>query len=161
VQAQLQIAALQSQLEDKTAALTRAEEELSSLRAATSTSAAALHIHQLENSLKNVSQSLQALREAQEGSMGFAPAAAAGRSNASSMKEKRYEETIQDLQFQLLYGETSKDIQIAKLNETILADRYAHAHERLEVARLRAEIEGMKEKKVEAWLMAQPFMAVM
>lgn len=156
--AQAQLVALQAALDEKSAALLRSEAELEALRASCSESAAQSQIHALENSVKNLGLTLQAQREGVEGALGFAPA---GRGSAVSQKEKKYEETIQDLQFQLLYGETSKDMQLAKLNEIIIAQTNQHAHERFELAKLKEERERIKEQKVESWLLAEPFMAVM
>ena len=158
---QIQVAALQSSLDEKSLALTKAEDELSNLRLSTSETAARKQIHVLEGQLKNLQQVLQAQREGVEGSLGFVPAATQPRTNMTSLREKKYEENIQDLSFQMLYGDTGKDVQLAKANELLLAEKHARAQDRLEMAKLRRELEESKERKVEIWLQSEAFLAVM
>lgn len=158
---QIQLAALQSTLDEKTVALAKAEDELSNLRLSTSETAARKQIHVLEGQLKNLQQVLQAQREGVEGSLGFVPMATQPRTNMASLREKKYEENIQDLSFQMLYGDTGKDVQLAKANEMLLAEKHARAQERMEMAKLRRELEEIKERKVESWLQSESFLAVM
>jgi hypothetical protein len=81
------------------------------------------------------------------------PIFALPQSTATSMKEKKYEEQIQDLQFQLLYGETGKDIQLTKVTEQYLAQQTAFDHERREHAEAKQTTARSREAKVEEWIM--------
>lgn len=158
-QAHTQLSEMQQALDHKGLVLARVEEELSMLRLSTSASGQQTQIHVLTNSLRNLEQTLQAQREGVEGAMGFA--GPTGRGSAASQREKKYEETIQDLQFQLLYGDTSKDLQLSKLAELAIAHNNAQAHARFEMGKLRAELARTKEERIEQWLLADPFTAVM
>lgn len=80
---------------------------------------------------------------------------------SQSSKDKKFEETIQDLQFQLLYGDTSKDIQLAKLTETHLSSQQAANTDRYELARMKQSLLARKEEQVENWLQKDSLVAVM
>jgi len=165
-QLQIQVQALQSALEHKSAALARAEDEVSNLRLATSASEQQTQLHALQNKLKNLESVLQAQREGAEGALGFAP----GHTNASgrqssfgiaAAREKKFEETVQDLQWQLLYGDTPKDLQAAKAQDQLLELQRQREHDQAEIARLSAEQARRSEQRIEQWLIKDAFTAVL
>jgi hypothetical protein len=107
---------------------------------------------------------MQAMREGVEGALGFAPGQPGARGQSSfgiaAAREKKFEENIQDLQWQILYGDTSKDLQVAKLQDLLLAQQRQHEHDLQQLAMLQAERARARENKVEQWLLQDAFTTV-
>ena len=72
---------------------------------------------------------------------------------AQSSKDKKFEESIQDLQFQILYGDTATNIQLGKLTDTHLTMQQQHQYDKMALLKLKQKLAKHQEEKVEQWLL--------
>lgn len=115
--------------------------------------------------VSNLERVVVSQRDGLEGCLGFVPSSSSSTgvrlTNAHTLKEKKYEESIQDMQFQMLYGDTSKDVQCAMVTQQYGELKLAHEHERREREEDEKRRERKNETKVEEWIMKGDFTAIM
>lgn len=83
----------------------------------------------------------------------LSPLLLCGQSLSLSVRDKKYEEQLSDLQYQLLYGDTSKDIQLARMADELLHAQQMLDEERRQHASVRKQLANMADKKIEQWIL--------
>lgn len=139
-----------------------ASPSLASLQQSLSTSLATQsaqksEIDSLSNSLRNLEQALQAQREGQEGSQGFH----IPRPTGTSLKDRKHDELIQDLHFQILYGDTQKDAQLARIQQQMLLTNKVQEEMERKIANMMRKEKATKHANIEQWMRQDTFTAVL